>query len=266
MTNRTLTRDHANLHMRFPAADGLKKGDAVLLRGVQVGEVRSLSFAEEGGVIVRARLTERVALKQDAAVALVAADIFGRQSVVLRRGSSLTPLLASDTIPGSAPVSLTAKMEDLGASAGRLLGDSTITLLRDALSGVNEATVEVAGLTGVARSAIERQQQGLEAATREVARLASNLSDATAPEDMARIRGDLERSIGRMSQLTEKLDTTASSANRVLARLESGEGSAARLLNDTALFDGMVAVMGSAEALLSDIRRNPRRYVKVSVF
>jgi ABC-type transporter Mla subunit MlaD len=77
-TNRVLGADRSTIFIRLNAADGLQRGDAVLLRGVNVGEVKALDF-DARGVIVRVRLTRAVPLSDQAGAELVAADMFGRQ-------------------------------------------------------------------------------------------------------------------------------------------------------------------------------------------
>jgi phospholipid/cholesterol/gamma-HCH transport system substrate-binding protein len=47
----------------------------------------------------------------------------------------------------------------------------------------------------------------------------------------------------------------------VLAGLESGEGTASLLLNDRALYEGLVRLSGSVDEILLDIKANPRRYI-----
>jgi phospholipid/cholesterol/gamma-HCH transport system substrate-binding protein len=48
--------------------------------------------------------------------------------------------------------------------------------------------------------------------------------------------------------------------------LESGEGSAGQLLNDKALYDNLVTSAESLDALLTDLKEHPKRYVHFSIF
>lgn len=266
MTNRSLTRHHSELFLHFPAADGLKQGDAVLFHGVQVGEVKRLRFSEDGGVLVHARLNESVPLRAGATSELVAADIFGRQSVVLRQGNGRGAIENGDTLHGPAPSSLTAAIGELGDRAGRLLGDTTLTLLHGALDGVTGATTELRTLAGAAEDAIRTQQRELGAVTRAAARVADNLGAVTHPEDVARIRTSLESSTAALAHASARVDSMSGALLRIMARVESGEGTAGRLLGDPALYDRTAAALTSLEALLEDVRKNPKRYINVKVF
>jgi phospholipid/cholesterol/gamma-HCH transport system substrate-binding protein len=56
--------------------------------------------------------------------------------------------------------------------------------------------------------------------------------------------------------------------DRLVARLNNGEGTAGQLLKDERLYENMNKVMNDASALLAEITKNPKRYlnVRVSIF
>jgi phospholipid/cholesterol/gamma-HCH transport system substrate-binding protein len=272
-TNRTLTGEHADLFVRFNSADGLRKGDVVLLRGVQVGEVKGLQFNGSGEVVVRTRLTEATPLTSEATAQLVAVDIFGRQSVVLNGGSGLNPLADGDTIPGSTPVSMTGQVEALGEKASLFIGDTTRALvqgtlgdLQGTLGGVRGTTEAVTTLARQATDLLGAERDGVSAAVRGVAAVTANLESVTDPASIARIRDNLETTTERLVSVSENMDRFVSRLDAVLARFESADGTAARLLEDPALYHNAVLTLGSLEALLRDLRENPKRYINLSIF
>jgi hypothetical protein len=75
--------------------------------------------------------------------------------------------------------------------------------------------------------------------------------------------GDLA---GNVAKLTADLQGTAANLDAVLRKLESGEGSAARLLNDDGLYRDTRALLQRLDSLTADFQRNPRKYIKLSVF
>ena len=48
--------------------------------------------------------------------------------------------------------------------------------------------------------------------------------------------------------------------------LESGKGSAGKLLKDDALYNNLSGASKELELLLSDMKKNPKRYVHFSLF
>lgn len=267
LTSRGLIRSTTDLFIRLPAADGLLKGDAVLFRGVPVGEVRGIDFGPRGGVLVRAKMRRSVPLTRAASATLAPVDMFGRQAIVLRAGDDpAADLVDGDTLAGDRPASLTGRVERLGSQAERFLGDSTLTLLHDALANVGGAG---AGLSVAGQQAAElmaARSRDVEQVIAATDTLLRNLSTATDPAQVERLRGDLQYAASNLGRATARLDSASVMAIRVLGRLERGEGSLGRALNDPALYDRAIVAVAELERLLSDVRSNPGRYVTVRLF
>ena len=52
----------------------------------------------------------------------------------------------------------------------------------------------------------------------------------------------------------------------LLAQVQSGQGTLGKLAQDEELYKQVVATLADAKALLADVRQNPKRYFKFSVF
>ena len=98
-------------------------------------------------------------------------------------------------------------------------------------------------------------------ATRELNRIASSNSKpiATSIADF----GDASR---KLAALSERLSTTAEVMERVATRLDRGEGSLGKAVSDSLLYDEMLETVRNTNRLVKDIQKNPKRYLKVSVF
>jgi phospholipid/cholesterol/gamma-HCH transport system substrate-binding protein len=268
-TGHALGERRTTLYMRFPVAEGLQRGDAVLLYGVTVGQVRELSFGSErasGSVLVRARLDRPVPLGTDASADLVAADIFGRKSIALRPGISGGGLEDGDTLTGAAAGSLTATMEALGARVQRLVGDSTVNLLHGTLADAAHAASGLGTLALTTNQAIDEQRSRLSAALDEMTRLAANLGDLTAPEGAEPIRARADTVMIRLTQSSARLDSATVTLNAVMFQLQQGDGTASLLLHDARLYESAVSSLASLDALLRDVRSDPKRYISIKLF
>lgn len=260
VTNRGLAMKRYDIFVRVSTATGLRKGDPVVYRGVQVGEVKRLIFTREGSVLVRTKLMEPVPLTTDAHAELVPVDLFGRQSLVLQDGTPFAPRLEPrDTITGVAPVTVTTKMADLGARAERMLSDSMVSLLQQTLLGSAAATREVARLSASMNKLVAAQHVNVSTLTAEAAGIARNLNQVTNPEGVTQMRGNIERASARLDSATVLFAA-------LLEGVERGEGSAGKLLRDEALYDRTKSLLGSLEELVRDVKANPKRYINVKVF
>lgn len=265
-TNRSLTQKRADLWLVLISADGLQQGDRVLFRGVQVGEVKRLEFAGDGNVLVRTRLTRTVPLTATASARLVAADVFGRQSVVLEKGVGGRPLASGDTLAGVAPVSLTDRIGGVVGVLERVAGDSTVVGVHGLLGGATAAALAMEEALGAARSSLDAQSVPLHRTLQESAVVAANLRAATDSARLVELRETVYRTLVQLERITAQMDTAATAVSRSVQRIESGQGSLGLLASDPELYRRSVAALESLESLLTDLRRNPKRYINVRIF
>lgn len=65
--------------------------------------------------------------------------------------------------------------------------------------------------------------------------------------------------------LYDKLNATMERVDKLVATLQSGNGTAGKFMNDPALFDNANATMKEFQALLAEIRKDPKKYLRISV-
>ncbi|GAB4302728.1 MAG: MlaD family protein [Desulfuromonadia bacterium] len=63
-----------------------------------------------------------------------------------------------------------------------------------------------------------------------------------------------------------RLENSSITIEETLDRLNRGEGTAGKLLRDSTAYDRLNSTLDSLDTLLRDIRENPRRYLKFSLF
>ena len=266
LTSRGVIRWSSDLYVLLPSAEGLLRGDAVLFRGVPVGEVREIGFAD-GQVLVRARMHREVPITDAAEAALTPVDMFGRQSIVLQEaGATGAPIADGDTLAGREPRRLTDRIEGVGHQLERLLGDSTLALVRGALAGIGAAGAGVSA-TGDELSGLLSDQRGsLLEVTRAMETLTGNLASATDSVELERLRSGLGAALESVTRATARLDTASLAALRLLDRLDRGEGSVGLALRDPALYHSTAAAIRELELLIRDVRSDPGRFVSLSLF
>ena len=66
--------------------------------------------------------------------------------------------------------------------------------------------------------------------------------------------------------LAISLEETLNNFHSILVKIDNGEGSIGKLINDEELYNNLEGASKELEDLLRDFKLNPERYVKVSVF
>ena len=92
------------------------------------------------------------------------------------------------------------------------------------------------------------------------------VSVRNASANIDRIAVQVNRSVASLDQTVAKADSAFGSVQRLASRMESGQGALGRLLVDSTLAVRAESAMARLDSLLSDIKSNPRRYVRLSIF
>ena len=83
---------------------------------------------------------------------------------------------------------------------------------------------------------------------------------------MDNVLDDVRQATARVDAMATRMDSLALVLGRVADKLDTGSGTAARLVNDRRLSDDTQATMRELRLLVHDLRTNPGKYFKVSVF
>jgi phospholipid/cholesterol/gamma-HCH transport system substrate-binding protein len=299
-----LGREEITLQARFREVGQLLNGGSVKYRGVPIGRVRSIEL-EPGGaaVIVTMTIDGGVRLPEDPVVVLSPESMFGDWQAEISQRAVFPPtwdfLEAPDpsVLPGySLPdmSRLTAVADEIARNMARLSArfelaftDETALNIREAIENIQDASEQLAGLISQQQVAIEEVARNLERTSEAAGQAAVIMQRAFAEVETAigggRLTGimqNVERTSARTDSLTSVLlgasrelrstaavaDTTFRQLGTLATSIERGEGTLGMLLRDTALYMNLVETNVEMQALLRDIRRNPRRYINLTIF
>ena len=159
--------------------------------------------------------------------------------------------------------------------------------IRLAIENIQEVSAQLTGLVGkqqlamaeVARD-LERTSEAAGQAAIAVQRAFAEIETAIGGGALQTIVRNMERTTGRTDSLVSVLlattralritavtaDTALRNVGQIAAAVQRGEGTLGKLLRDTTLYMSLVETNVEMQALLRDIRRNPRRYINLRVF
>ena len=286
---------------RFRSVGRLQPGAPVILRGVKVGTVEMLRLADNAWVEADLRVDRTVELPDRPAVVAVPASLFGEwQAVFVGRDELTDPnitllldeaaALGGDILPG-------ADLPDIGeltAQASRIASD--VGLITERVQGAIDSSVisdlqlSVRDLRLMADRLNEfanTEAGTLGRITGNTERLTASASSTLARVDSATRDGRLDDIVGSTQRFTSNLDTISTdlravaaaahesreSLTRILAvldsvltRMEGGRGTLGLLSADSTLYLEATATVSELRSLIADIKANPRKYFRFSVF
>lgn len=152
-------------------------------------------------------------------------------------------------------------IEDLSRDLSILARRSSETF-QEIQDEVRQATEDIGAAASVARSALERTDQIM--ASGQVDSIVANV--ARGSEDLARLADVMGGTSGGLTSAISHLDSSMARVDRLTARIEAGEGVIGQLMTRGDLVGQASDALGQLELLLEDLRLNPKRYVRLSIF
>ena len=83
-------------------------------------------------------------------------------------------------------------------------------------------------------------------------------------ENLSKLSDSLVNS--NLGSTIKNIETTVSSLNKILANIESGEGSIGKLLKDEGMYNNLTNASKELEELLKEMKLHPKRFVHFSLF
>lgn len=258
-----------------PEAAAVTEGTRVSLLGVDVGSVESVEL-RRSDVVLHLGVAYRGTIPRDTRGAIRASGFLGAMEIALLPGSAGQALADGDTIDAFAAPGLQDLAGALGDQASEILAQ-TRKLLSDSLIGdVHAGTESFAAAVSDIQGLLDREVDSLELLIESLSRASQTLADATAGPELDRTVAHIDTLTTRLSAASDGLSASSRSLSSILEKIDRGEGTLGRMVNDPALYDRLTSATRNIEAaseeialLTKDVREQPEKYlkgVKFSVF
>ena len=266
-----LAEKRYSFFVRFYEVGGLVAGDPIQINGVERGRVNVVDLLPRG-VVVEMAVRQGVTVPLDSRIALKSLGIMGERFVAIELGDSSVVISPGDTVSGAYLMGLS---EVMGA-AGDILEEVRVTthLLREtvvSMSGegrLQEGIDDFAATSKNLRGMTERNKDRLDNALIRFERSATMLDSLVAKHytDIDSSLTAIGKAGGKADVAIDNLAEVSKDLREITEKLNSGQGSAGRLLNDDTLITRLESTAARLDSLVADIQRNPGRYVKFSLF
>lgn len=272
----------------YESVDGLIKDRPVTLNGFQVGYVKDVRFHPNGTgeLLVTWSMQDDFPISSNAIAEIYAQDLLGTKAIRVNLEDG-PPAESGDTLIGFTEMSLqdavNQEVAPIKKKAEELLVslDSVITYVqaffdKDSRKQFEDTFTEVEKTFTALQStilSINRVVTGNEQSFNNIIVHLDSISSTIdgSSEDYARLMGNM----ASVSDSLAKVDfvTTMNELNSVMvridsitARIEAGEGTLGKLSQDEQLYNNLERSTEELSELLYDLKMNPSRYVRFSVF
>lgn len=258
------------LTANFDEVGNLSEGDPVAVRGVKRGVVTSIQLKDQ---LVRVEFTidKSVILHPDARLRVANIGFMGEKFLSLEPGSAPGRYDTSKPIPGR----YQSGVPEVIAGAGELLTEATelSSRLNEMLDAMDPATMErtsrnIERVTARMTQTVDQNQEDLrqaildfKAASKQMRAIAE-----TNAQPLSKSIEDFGTASQRLTALSDKLSVTATSLQRVIDRVDRGEGTLGKALADSTLYGDLKETLRNTNDLVKDMKAHPGRYIRLRLF
>ena len=259
----------------YSDVEGLVIGANVTISGMNVGKVKNIDFDENyEKILVTFSLRNDLNFSSQSKAQLYEAGLIGGKAIAIipiyEQGSIVKDgdVLPSEIKPGLtelvnqqiAPLQdkiegLLTSADSLFAGVSNVMNYDTQNNLKLALEGLSVSINNISRLTENMNHIVTQNEQNFKGTM-------NNLKDTS--KNLSQITDSLKKM--PLASTIKNFEETSANLKTIISRLETGNGSAGKFLSDDALYNKLLGSSEALEALLNDLKANPKNYVHFSIF
>lgn len=273
----------------YDHVNGLVAANPITIKGLQVGQVNKLYFDPNNPqkIIVELYVKGDYPIPKNSAARIYSSSLLGAKEVEIIPGDSRIMAKDRDTLLSLVEATLgeevnrqilplKRKAENLISSIDtvaviiqQVLNKNTRENLVQAVEHVKQTLENIAHTTGNLDTLIGSQRKNIGDIITNVESISDNLrKNNDKITHIINNLSDVSDSLvkARIPATIAQVNKAVSDLDAILVKINKGEGSVGQLINNQQLYQEVEKAARDLNLLLEDIKANPGRYVKVSVF
>ena len=275
LKGKSIFNNQKEVYTLYDEVEGLELGAKVTINGLNIGKVSNIDlYPGTTKILVTMRLRPDMKFSPNSTAVLYEAGLIGGKAISISPDFASGAVIKSgDTLPAAVQPGLTqlinqqiaplqqkitstlTSVDSLFVGVRNVLDAQTQTNLKTSLEGLSRTIINIDGLTNTMEKIVDANKNEIDTTLKNLAATTDNIT--TISDSLATL--DVKAILSKYDAIAVKLDT-------ILGAIEAGEGTAGKLINNTDVYDNLNATLAELEALLSDLKENPKRYVHFSLF
>ena len=264
---------------------GMHESSYIYVNGMKAGHVVKISpmTRKNDKFLVELSVDKNIDIPKDSRLTLFSAGLMSGQALRIDLGKSMAFLQAKDTIQGGIEKGLTDEIAPMGETLSSILKridtltntlnrtideqakqniQLTLTNINQISQRLNNVAMNVDNLVSKDKDKLDRIVSNVESITRNLVDNNQAISNIISRFD--NISSDIEKQ--NIGSTLAKVKTSLESINSMLNKIEKGEGNIGMLLSDEGLYRNITSAAKDLDELILDLKKNPKKYIHVSVF
>ncbi len=262
----------ASAEVTFADVAGLDDKSAVRIAGVRVGKVDGIRLLPDGTAVARLVFDGDVELRDGAWGQVKNLGLLGDKYVDLFAGDPTKPRLPEGArIPGRVPVEfdeLTKLASEIGKDVKELTGALSGSLGGESGEAkINRIVDNVGALAEQLKNLVEANRQNVDVTMANLREFSSSIRETLARLDriLDENRSGVKGSVANIEDLSGKLKISADNLNSITGKIDSGEGTLGKLVNDEETHQNLNEALTSIKTGVEELRTTLTRINRIEL-
>ena len=271
------------LYAKYSQIDGLTVSKPVLINGYQIGRVAALELQPDATIKATLHINGKYQIPKNTLARLEGTDLLGSKAIVLTLGNDKDFAQDGDFLETNVAKGLMETFQPVQKKAELIISkmDSILTSVNTILNpnlqkNIDRSFNSIAGTLTSLESTSKKVDALVGSESSKLSAILANVEAITA--NFKRNGTKIDMVMNNLNTVTDKVaalnfEQTVNSANKAMSDLQliindvkSGKGTLGALLNDKQMYDNLNSASKNLDALMIDLKANPKRYVHFSVF
>ncbi|MGO4771738.1 MlaD family protein [Flavobacterium sp. W22_SRS_FK3] len=275
LKGRDLFTNYKTFYVEYANVEDLASSAPVTLNGLGIGKVNKITINQTTGkLLVELQIKTDFPISKTSKAALYSPSLIGgKQIKIIPNMADKDLAVDGQTLEAAIELGLTeslgGKIEPIQQKLDLMLANINTLVsglnnvldkkgqedLKKSLSELSQTMEQFHRASGSLNSILDTNKGQINGAVTNLNKMSSNFNKISDSLNKA----DLGKTVRNLNQTLAKVDG-------IMSNLNSGKGTAGKLLNDDALYNNLSKTSKELELLLQDVRLHPTRYINVSVF
>lgn len=275
LKGQNLLDSNRTFHAIYADVEGLSTSSPVTINGLRVGQVTKIDFLDKTGLLlVTFTVDKDFKFSKNSLAQIYGGGIIGGKSLgIVPEYEMGQTAKTGDTLPSDIEegimelvnerlTPLQIKVERAIVSADSLLTSFNEVLNTETRNNIAATFDDLAVTVRTLKGTSESLSKIIDGNSAKLTNTFTNLEETS--ENFNKFSDTLAQV--NLSGMSRDIEKVIADFEKISNSLNSGQGTAGKLLNDEGVYNNLEAATRQMEQLLQDIKLNPKRYIHFSVF
>nr|WP_284700151.1 MlaD family protein [Gracilimonas sediminicola] len=270
-----LFRTSTTIYTKFDQVYGLIPGNVVNVKGFKIGSVKQMELLVSDSTLVTMNIEEGYQIPKGSIAVLKSSGVLGGKFIEIQKADSTEMVPHQGSIEGV----FEQGMMDTFAEEGEKLStdisasirgvEKLVTSLNETLDDENKENItgiirNLQSSTGSLNQLIQSKQSDLDAMITSAKQTMQNMDDLSSEnkEKLNSLITNLEATSAELETLSSGLNETNLTLNEVLTKINNGEGTLGKMVNDPSLYNNVDSLSFNLNRLIKNMNDEPGKYLK----